>query len=133
MTKIISFPIAVILLIFGGCNRAKEVTGVVTQDAGQVRFVVETRLTLREYGEGRELPEVGVIPDAQTAANVGFAILARTFGREEMAKQLPLVVNELNGVWIVRGAMLPLGMVGGTAEMAIRRKNGEVLYVIHGV
>jgi hypothetical protein len=43
----------------------------------------------------------------------------------------PLIAILENEIWIVRGTM-PHGILGGTAELHIRKKDGAILHLSHG-
>lgn len=126
--------VVVALWAFVSCKQGdKTMSAVEGRKEDNVRFVIAPELTLLSGKERPSMPSMGAIPNAETAARVAFEILCGAFGRAEMTRQLPLLVNEVGDVWIVRGAMLPAGMLGGTGEVALRRSTGEVLYIVHGV
>lgn len=74
----------------------------------------------------------GLIPDAKTAARVGFAILSSIYGEEKMERQKPFDVYLFNtgGYWVVSGT-LPPGYTGGTAHILIQKSDGRVLSYFH--
>ena len=74
----------------------------------------------------------GLIPDAKTAARVGFAILSSIYGEEEMERQKPFDVYLFNTdeCWAVCGT-LPPNHIGGTAQILIQKSDGRVLNYAH--
>ncbi len=80
----------------------------------------------------RVLHNKNIIPDAETAAKVGIAILSSIYGKEDIEKEKPFEVELVNdSVWYVRGS-LPFGYVGGCGRITIQRMDGKVLYFDHG-
>jgi hypothetical protein len=79
-----------------------------------------------------EFTREGFVPDASTAEKIGEVILVRFYGEANTSVKKPLtaILNN-NDVWIVRST-LPPGMLGGTAELHIRKSDGAVLYLFHG-
>ncbi|MHC5061951.1 MAG: YbbC/YhhH family protein [Planctomycetota bacterium] len=76
-------------------------------------------------------PPSGYIPDAQTAIRIAEAVWIPIYGKKQIEKQRPFNAKLSNGVWTVTGS-LPEIMIGGVAEIDIRKDDGKILRVIHG-
>jgi hypothetical protein len=77
------------------------------------------------------VPKNGLVPDAETAIAVAVAIWNPIYGVEQIQAQRPYHAKVVRGVWYVTGS-LPPGVPGGVAEARISKKDGRVLYVLHG-
>ena len=89
-----------------------------------------------EYGfvplDKINLSKYGVIEDAESAANVGIAMLSGMYGKENIESQKPFKVELINDLfWSVKGSLPPYA-VGGTAFILIQKKDGRVLNYFHG-
>jgi NTF2 fold immunity protein len=78
-----------------------------------------------------EFAREGFVPDPDTAEKIAEVILTRFYGEANTKAEKPLMAVLQNGVWIVRST-LPAGALGGTAEMHIRKRDGALLYLVHG-
>jgi hypothetical protein len=77
------------------------------------------------------VPPSGLVPDAETAIAVAVAIWTPIYGAEQIQSQRPFKAKLAKGIWYVEGS-LPPGIPGGVAEARISKKDGRVLYVLHG-
>ena len=89
-----------------------------------------------EYGfvplDKINLSKYGVIEDAESAANVGIAMLSGMYGKENIESQKTFKVELINDLfWSVKGSLPPYA-VGGTAFILIQKKDGRVLNFFHG-
>lgn len=89
-----------------------------------------------EYGfvplDEINLSKYGVIEDAESAANVGIAMLSGMYGKENIESQKPFRVELIDGLfWSVEGSLHPFTK-GGTAFILIQKKDGRVLNYFHG-
>ena len=89
-----------------------------------------------EYGfvplDEISLSKYGVIEDAESAANVGIAMLSGMYGKENIESQKPFRVELIDGLfWSVEGSLHPFTK-GGTAFILIQKKDGRVLNYFHG-
>ena len=75
------------------------------------------------------IPKNGFVPDKITAVRIAIAVWLPIYG-EIIYKEKPYIANLKNGVWIVKGS-LPKGSVGGVAMIAIQKKDGKIITVIH--
>ena len=80
------------------------------------------------------LPPTGAIPDSETAVKVGILILSTVYGNDAIEKQKPFTAILQDGYWIIYGNLSHSGkvLVGGVAEMVIRKSNGEIINISHG-
>ncbi len=77
-----------------------------------------------------QLPQ-GAIPDAKTAAKIGFAILSAIYGEETIKREIPFQITLLNNKeWCLDGT-LPKNMTGGTAFIIIQKSDGRSLNYGH--
>ena len=79
-------------------------------------------------------PKKGMIPDKETAARVAEAIWLPLYGQEAIYEERPYRACLINdSVWIVRGTLYnPDNQVrGGTAYIAISKKDGRILQLLH--
>lgn len=114
-------------LILMGCDKEPQDN---KMDEKYIYYVLAPEIELREEQELKS-PPGGVIPDPETAFNVAYAILSAAFEESSIKEQLPFLINEVDGVWVIRGAMLGGNRIGGTAEIAISKNTGEVVYLLH--
>ena len=78
---------------------------------------------------------VDAIPDEKTAISVGRAILLSTYG-DMILGQEPLNVfyNSRKNCWIVSGNWPDdPNLVGGVGSITIRKRDGKVLQIYHGL
>jgi hypothetical protein len=94
-------------------------------------LVAASNPALARHGDPVFVPENGFVPDAETATKVAEIILARIYGADEIALERPWVTTLTDGTWTVKGT-LPKGLLGGSAEIDISKKDGAVLYLSHG-
>ena len=77
------------------------------------------------------VPPKGFIPDEATAVRVAEALLVPVYGAQNIANERPLTAKLEGDVWIVTGSVPP-GRVGGAATVKIAKRDGRVLYMMHG-
>jgi len=76
-------------------------------------------------------PDVGYVPNAQTAIQIAVAVWEPIYGKEKIAEEKPYKATLKDGVWFVEGS-LPKGWIGGVAEAEISKDTGAILRVSHG-
>jgi hypothetical protein len=76
-------------------------------------------------------PESGFVPDGDTAEKIADVIFRRFFHAEDVDLQRPFTTKLADDVWIVTGTV-PRGVLGGPAEIHIRKKDGQILHLSHG-
>jgi hypothetical protein len=77
-------------------------------------------------------PPGGFVPDTDTAKKISEIILVRFFGEAQTDREKPLQVTLADGVWVIKGTMPP-GILGGIAELHISKKDGQILFLSHGM
>ena len=93
--------------------------------------VVVLGFTAVGAGGGEQLiPEMGYVPDSETAIRIAEAVWIPIYGDKIIAKEKPFKATLHGETWTVTGS-LPDGHVGGTAIAEISRRDGRILRVIH--
>lgn len=100
-------------------------------------FVVEdTTITL--YPDDFTVnPKCGMVPDKETAARIAEAIWIPIYGEETIYRERPYQAHLVNdSVWIVWGTFeqpkdTNLICFGGAAFIAISKKDGRILQLLH--
>jgi len=79
-------------------------------------------------------PSEGFVPDEDTAIKIAEAIWLPIYG-DSINTLKPFVAkyNALLGYWEVTGTLPPKFGYGGIPEIHIRKKDGKILYVMHGL
>jgi len=72
-----------------------------------------------------------IIKDSLTAINVAEPILFSIYGRENIIKQKPYEIYNIDNHWILTGT-LPEGFMGGTFLIIIDDRNSRVIRITHG-
>ena len=77
-----------------------------------------------------------LVPDEDTAVQVGEAVLAHAYGKRKIMSERPFRGVLRNGVWYVRGSLpwffKTTGGKGGVAAVEISMENGCILHIEHG-
>jgi len=84
----------------------------------------------------RSLPEKnGFVPDAATAVKIAEAVLIPVYGEKKVLSERPYQASLERGVWTVAGTLHcdPPGSqcLGGTAEVKISKRSGEIILMGH--
>jgi hypothetical protein len=81
------------------------------------------------------VPKDGFVPTATVAVAVAEAVLIPVYGRQQIASERPFKAKLSSGVWDVNGSLHcdPPGSPcpGGTAQVKISKKTGEILFMTH--
>lgn len=77
-------------------------------------------------------PREGFVPNAETAIRIAEAVWIPIYGEKLIASERPFKATLRGDVWIVTGADLPQGSLGGVAEAHISKRDGRILRVMHG-
>jgi len=77
------------------------------------------------------VPRDGFVPDARTAIRIAEAVLGPIYGEAKIQAERPFKATLSKGTWIVEGS-LPEGWDGGVATVKISKRDGRILFVIHG-
>jgi len=70
------------------------------------------------------------VQDQSAALRIAYRVLCEIYGKKQTDSELPLEAKLEGHAWYVCGH-LPIGSVGGVAEIWINQKNGRVLKVRH--
>jgi hypothetical protein len=76
------------------------------------------------------VPEMGFVPDSQTAIRIAEAVWIPIYGEKKIASEKPFRAKLRGETWLVEGS-LPPGVDGGTAIAEISKRDGRILRVIH--
>ena len=77
-------------------------------------------------------PANGFVPNAETAIRIAEAVWIPIYGEKLIESEKPFKATLRGDVWMVTGADLPEGSVGGVAEAHISKRDGRILRVTHG-
>jgi hypothetical protein len=80
------------------------------------------------------VPPAGFVPNAETAISIARAVLIAIYGAQAIQAEEPLTAVRHGDVWVVEGTLpCPTGSscIGGTAELRLSAKDGQILHVIH--
>ena len=97
-------------------------------------FVVEDTTITLFHDDFTVNPKKGMIPDKETAARIAEAIWLPIYGEDIIYNERPYQANLINdSVWVVWGSLYnPDNQVrGGTAYIAISKKDGRILQLLH--
>ena len=72
-----------------------------------------------------------VINDKETAITISETILFKIYGKDNIIKQRPYEINQIDNYWILSGT-LPENMLGGTFLIILNSTNGQIIKLIHG-
>ena len=75
-------------------------------------------------------PAAGFVPNGETAAAIGVAVLSPIYGEKSVARHKPYRATLAGGIWTVRGT-LPPGTRGATAGAEIAKDDGRIVRVFH--
>jgi hypothetical protein len=72
-----------------------------------------------------------VITDKETAITISETILFKIYGKDNIIKQRPYEINQIDNYWILSGT-LPENMLGGTFLIILNSTNGQIIKLTHG-
>jgi hypothetical protein len=75
----------------------------------------------------------GYVPDAKTAAKIAEAVSLAIYG-DKIYEQQPFNISLVkDSVWVINGTFNGSSLsVGGVVNIKIQKKDGKILYVMHG-
>jgi len=80
-------------------------------------------------------PKEGFVPTATVAVAIGEAVLIPVYGKQQIASERPFKATLSGGVWDVTGSLhcIPADSPcpGGTAQVKISKRTGEILFLTH--
>lgn len=96
-------------------------------------------LTLGQ-SKGGNKPKDGYVPDSATAVKIAEAVLIPVYGKKQIESERPFTASLKDDIWTVAGTLrCPDGKGGfrsdcdgGVAVVRICRKDGRILYIMHG-
>lgn len=89
-------------------------------------------LTPSVQGAKGFVPPRGFVPDSATAVRIAVAVWIPIYGAAQIRSEQPFVASLKNGVWTVTGTLPPQYSQGGSAIAKIAKRDGRILFVIHG-
>lgn len=95
-------------------------------------LVATFSVVVAEESKHNYKPEVGYVPNADTAIKIAVAVWEPIYGRERIASEKPYTATLVNGVWVVEGSLPKEHTSGGVAIAEISKDDGKVLRVSHG-
>jgi len=131
--NIIIISITIISILFNCSCRENNSRQENMQEENKLEYILVDSLSLNDYStyEGY-LPSKGFIPTPEIAVQIAEPILKCIYGKEQIEKQKPFLINEENDIWIIEGYWnRNEGKFGGNAYMEINKMTGEILKVIH--
>lgn len=117
--KIIAYIIIFLELSFAFCFVAKSEPSIIHRLSDRDLFVMAPNNSIVSLELSKEI-----------AIKLAEIYLVNIYG-ERVLKQKPWVIEYNDDNWIVKG-QLPKGMLGGVAEIEIRRTDGKILRYTHG-
>jgi hypothetical protein len=72
-----------------------------------------------------------VISDKETAEIIAETILFKIYGKDNIIKQRPYEINQIDNFWVLNGT-LPQNMSGGTFLIILNSTNGQIIKLTHG-
>ncbi|MDJ1481790.1 NTF2 fold immunity protein [Cytophagaceae bacterium YF14B1] len=89
-------------------------------------------LTDVQQGKGSLLSQVvPVVRDKETAIAIAEAVLFKIYGKDQIIKQRPYEVYQIENHWVLFG-MLPEDTKGRVFEIAIDAQDGRIVGLTHG-
>lgn len=106
----------------------------------KIRYIVDMELNDTSFYTGKNVSEYrfspmkqvnGIIPDAETAAQIAFDYVSKVYGNNYAVKEQPYHVQLLNNqIWSVNGN-LPRNMDGGVFHITMEKYTGKVWSIYH--
>ena len=78
------------------------------------------------------VPPNGFVPDSGTAVRVAVAVWIPIYGASQIRSEQPYVATLKDGVWTVTGTLPRQYNLGGVAMARISKRDGRILFVLHG-
>ena len=78
------------------------------------------------------VPPNGFVPDSGTAVRVAVAVWIPIYGASQIGSEQPYVATLKDGVWTVTGTLPRQYNLGGVATARISKRDGRILFVLHG-
>jgi len=78
------------------------------------------------------VPPNGFVPDSGTAVRVAVAVWIPIYGASQIRSEQPYVATLKDGVWTITGTLPRQYNLGGVAMARISKRDGRILFVLHG-
>jgi len=78
------------------------------------------------------VPPNGFVPDSSTAVRVAVAVWIPIYGASQIRSEQPYVATLKDGVWTVTSTLPRQYNLGGVAMARISKRDGRILFVLHG-
>ena len=78
------------------------------------------------------VPPNGFVPDSGTAVRIAVAVWIPIYGASQIRSEQPYVATLKDGVWTVTGTLPRQFNLGGVATARISKRDGRILFVLHG-
>jgi len=78
------------------------------------------------------VPPNGFVPDSGTAVRIAVAVWIPIYGASQIRSEQPYVATLKDGVWTVTGTLPRQYNLGGVAMARISKRDGRILFVLHG-
>jgi hypothetical protein len=78
------------------------------------------------------VPPNGFVPDSGTAVRVAVAVWIPIYGASQIRSEQPYVATLKDGVWTVTSTLPRQYNRGGVAMARISKRDGRILFVLHG-
>ena len=102
-----------------------------------VNYVVDKSVRVQNADFAGDYREEGLVPTADVAFQVAEPILRHLYGSDIVERGKPFSINLVNGVWLIRSHLMPLGPneLGESpfTYIEIRKSDGAILKVLHGM
>jgi hypothetical protein len=79
----------------------------------------------------KQILVIKVISDKETAEIIAETILFKIYGKDNIIKQRPYEINQIDNFWVLNGT-LPQNMSGGTFLIILNSTNGQIIKLTHG-
>lgn len=76
-------------------------------------------------------PQKGFVPDESTAVKIGQAVASAQYGEARVLQEMPFHARLYGDTWTVKGTLHPVGALGGTAVIKLRKTDGKILFMMH--
>ena len=78
------------------------------------------------------VPPNGFVPDSGTAVRIAVAVWIPIYGASQIRSEQPYVATLKDGVWTVTSTLPRQYNRGGVAMARISKRDGRILFVLHG-
>lgn len=135
MNKLLLICFFFCAVLLGGCQKEKSYKDNVSCPYNYVGLETDLEIDrLIQNGRyNRPIREDGVVPDAETAANIAYVYARKIYG-DEIYKEIPFDVVSVNdSLWRIKGhpKFTSYEVKQGSMMMLITKSTGKVLFLFH--